>query len=407
MIEKKILNPDLIKNLPREVEQIFAVFLKNKKLNGDEIRLVGGCVRDMLLGFEAKDFDFATKFLPQETMEILAENNIHAVPTGIKFGTITAVINHKHFEITTLRKDNEHDGRHCEPEFIDDYFFDAARRDFTMNALYLDSEGVVYDYFDGNSDLKSGKVRFIGDASQRIEEDFLRILRFFRFSCRYALELDDKGLQACIANKNGIKSLSSDRIRNEIFKTFIAAENKKIIWIFEALENCGIAAQIFSAKLQIVNLQKLLELEESFKIKLSSHIKFAALVLDRNIDLEEILLRLNFSNHEKEYFRFLIKTYQTTPVLDYQALRSLLVFEEKDFVRDVYLLNLSQNSFAKNEAQKLLKIIDDFSLPNFPINGDDFIERGILGKDIGKALLQAKKRWIESDFKLQRDDLLK
>lgn len=407
MIGKTFSNPDLIKNLPREVEQIFAVFLKNKKLNGDEIRLVGGCVRDMLLGFEAKDFDFATKFLPQETMEILAENNIHAVPTGIKFGTITAVINHKHFEITTLRKDNEHDGRHCEPEFIDDYFFDAARRDFTMNALYLDSEGVVYDYFDGNSDLKSGKVRFIGDASQRIEEDFLRILRFFRFSCRYALELDDKGLQACIANKNGIKSLSSDRIRNEIFKTFIAAENKKIIWIFEALENCGIAAQIFSAKLQIVNLQKLLELEESFKIKLSSHIKFAALVLDRNIDLEEILLRLNFSNHEKEYFRFLIKTYQTTPVLDYQALRSLLVFEEKDFVRDVYLLNLSQNSFAKNEAQKLLKIIDDFSLPNFPINGDDFIERGILGKDIGKALLQAKKRWIESDFKLQRDDLLK
>lgn len=410
---KTFSNPDLIKNLPREVEQIFAVFLKNKKLNGDEIRLVGGCVRDMLLGFEAKDFDFATKFLPQETMEILAENNIHAVPTGIKFGTITAVINHKHFEITTLRKDNEHDGRHCEPEFIDDYFFDAARRDFTMNALYLDNQGVVHDYFDGNSDLKAGKVKFIGDAFQRIEEDFLRILRFFRFSCRYASELDGEGLRACIANKNGIKSLSSDRIRNEIFKTFIAAENKKIIWIFEALENCGIMSQIFSAKLQIANLQKLLELEEVFKIKLSTHIKFAALIFHRNIDLEEILLRLNFSNHEKAYFKFLIKIYQTPTTLDYKALRSLLVFEEKDFVRDAYLLNLSQNFSTKfepstqDEAKKLLKVIDDFSLPNFPINGDDFIARGILGKDIGKALLQAKKLWIESDFKLTREDLFK
>ena len=165
-MEQTFSYPNLIKNLPLEVQKIFEVFLRDKKLGGDEIRLVGGCVRDMIAGLKVKDFDFATKFLPQQTMEILAQSNIHAVPTGIKFGTITAVINKQHFEITTLRKDSEHDGRHCEPEFIDDYFFDAARRDFTMNALYLDNQGVVHDYFDGILDLKANKVKFIGDASQ-------------------------------------------------------------------------------------------------------------------------------------------------------------------------------------------------------------------------------------------------
>lgn len=147
MIGKTFPYPELIKKLPTEVLQLFEVFLKDTKLGGDEIRLVGGCVRDMIANLEVKDFDFATKFLPEQVIEILTKNKIHAVPTGIKFGTITAVINKQHFEITTLRKDNQQDGRHCEPEFIDDYFFDAARRDFTMNALYLDNNGLVHDYF--------------------------------------------------------------------------------------------------------------------------------------------------------------------------------------------------------------------------------------------------------------------
>lgn len=406
-MEQTFSYPNLNKKLPLEAQKIFEVFLRDKKLGGDEIRLVGGCVRDMIAGLEVKDFDFATKFLPQQTMEILAQNNIHAVPTGIKFGTITAVINKQHFEITTLRKDDEHDGRHCEPEFIDDYFFDAARRDFTINALYLDNKGVVYDYFDGIIDLKANKVKFIGNASQRIEEDFLRILRFFRFSCRYALELDDAGLQACMTHKNSIKLLSADRVRNEIFKTFIAAKNEKLIWIFEALENCGIRAQIFSAQLQIANLQKLLELEEFLQIKLSEHLKFAALSFDHNIDLKEIFLCLNFSNQEKRYFQFLFNKIYAAPIFDYQALRELLAFEEKIFVRDLYLLNLSQNSFDISEAKKLLQFINDFSLPNFPINGDDLMALGVRGKAVGEKLLKAKKLWIESDFKMQKDDLLK
>ncbi len=423
MIEKTFLQVELIKNLPSEVKKIFEIFLKE---DSDGIRLVGGCVRDMILDLPAKDFDFATKFLPQQTIEILEKNNIHAVPTGIKFGTITAVMNGKHFEITTLRKDNEHDGRHCEPQFIDDYFFDAARRDFTINALYLDNKGLVNDYFNGLEDLQNKKVKFIGEAKQRIEEDFLRILRFFRFSCRYAAELDDEGLQACVANKNGVKFLSADRIRNEIFKTFAAAENTKLLWIFEAIENCGIRAEIFSSKLQIGNLLKLLELEESLQIKASEHLKFAALVFnftknDNDFndksgklnnapkqDLLEILTRLNFSNYEKKYFEFLSKKInEVAQELDYQALRELLVFEKKDFIRDFYLLSLIKEPFENKSVIENLKFIDNFSLPSFPINGDDLMARGINGREVGEVLLKAKKLWIASDFTLTKDELLK
>ncbi len=390
--------PELIKNFPAEVKLIFKIFLEQRP---DAIRLVGGCVRDMLLGFKAKDFDFATKFLPQDTMRILQENNIHAVPTGIKFGTITAVINHQHFEITTLRKDSEHDGRHCEPEFIDDYFFDAARRDFTMNALYLDNKGVVHDYFDGISDLKNRKVKFIGDANERIQEDYLRILRFFRFSCRYAASLDREGLRECIANKNGIAQLSADRIRNEIFKTFEGSSNERLLWIFQEIENSQIGAEIFSAQFQITKLQKLFEIEKFVQIKFSDHLKFAALVFAPNINLQEILLRLNFSNNEKDYYNFI---YKTSLSLDFKALRQMLVFEKKEFVRDLFLLK--SDALNGDEIIKSLNYVDNFSLPIFPLSGDDLIAQNITGKKIGEVLLMAKKEWIESDFTLDKKSLL-
>ncbi len=183
-----------------EIKKIFDIF-------GDDLRLVGGCVRDLLLEKKVNDFDFATRFIPSETIKILERNKIKAVPTGVKFGTITAVIDSKNFEITTLRKDNETDGRHCEPEFVDDYALDAARRDFTVNALYMDRVGKISDYFDGISDLKKQKIRFIGDANERIAEDYLRILRFFRFSARYAKRLDREGFAACVSNKSGLKKL--------------------------------------------------------------------------------------------------------------------------------------------------------------------------------------------------------
>ena len=402
----KIFYPKLINNFSSEVKILFDIFLKYK---ADSIRLVGGSVRDMLLKFEVKDFDFATVFLPEKILEILLENNIYAIPTGIKFGTITAVINHKHFEITTLRKDNENDGRYCKPEFIDDYFLDAARRDFTINALYLDNQGFVHDYFGGISDLENGVVKFIGEAERRIEEDFLRILRFFRFSAKYAKSIDNSSLEACIKNKQNIKSLSSERIKNEFFKIIENTENQKLLSILQIFENSDIAFEIFAHKLKIDNLKKLLKLENILAEKFSTRIKFAALFCGYCIDFKKDLTKLNFSNNEKKYFEFILKNIvDNSQFLDFVGLRKLLAFEQKDFIRDLYLLSAIKESFFDVVAiNKFLDFIDKFILPKFPINGDDLIAKGFSGKNLGEQLLKIKQQWVESNFLATKDELLK
>ena len=179
-----------------------------------ELRFVGGAVRDALAGRATSDVDVATPALPEAVMELLAAANIQAIPTGIKHGTVTAVLDKKHFEITTLRKDVSTDGRHAEVAYTDDWKADAARRDFTMNALYLSPAGELFDYFEGEKDAMAGRVRFIGGADARIKEDYLRILRFFRFYAWMGKgEADADALAACAANAPKIATLSGERIR--------------------------------------------------------------------------------------------------------------------------------------------------------------------------------------------------
>ena len=318
----------LVKKLPREVKILFKIF-------DSQIRLVGGCVRDLLMNKKVNDFDFACKLLPQEIVEILHKNKVKFAPTGIKFGTITAVLNGKNFEITTLRKDEEENGRHCKPEFINDYFLDAARRDFTINALYLDSAGLVYDYFNGISDLKKQKVRFIGDANKRISEDYLRILRFFRFSCEYGKSLDIKGLAACVAQKENLKKLSRERIRNEFLKIIFSKKKENLIKILQTLKNKKIFQELFLSKIQVNALKKIFLLEKKLKITASSNLKIAALFLKKKVNLEIFFQEFCATNLEKKYLKFLLsKSFKS---FDLSDLKELLVFEEKSLVLDLYL----------------------------------------------------------------------
>jgi poly(A) polymerase len=405
MNPKIISLPKLTSKFPSEVKKIFQVFLKN----GDEIKLVGGSVRDLLLNKKLNDFDFATKFLPQETLEILKKNKIKAVPTGVKFGTITAVVNGKNFEITTLRKDLESDGRHCAPEFVDDYFFDAARRDFTINALYLDFKGLLYDYFDGISDLKNKKVKFIGDAAERISEDFLRILRFFRFSCHYATSFNIVALKACIAAKKNLQFLSADRVRNEIFKIFSSAKKQDLLKLLKLLEKSQIRKEIFSTSFKIGNLKKLFKLHEALKTEPSTHLQFFALLVGRDLNLEEIFRRLNFSNEEKKYFKFLFEnSLKHQKILNHQDIKRFLTSQKSDFIADFYLLNAVQN-FAKikiSDVKKNFKFIREFILPKFPLNGEDVMKLGFKENQIGKTLERAKDFWADGDFKDKKTDLI-
>lgn len=401
-LQKKFY-PELVQKFPFEVRKIFEIF------DNDTIRLVGGCVRDLLLKKEVNDFDFATKFLPQKIIKILGKNNIQAVPTGIKFGTVTAVLDGKNFEITSLRKDLATDGRHCKPEFIDDYFFDAKRRDFTINSLYLDSSGFVYDYFSGIEDLKNQKVKFIGNAKQRIEEDFLRILRFFRFSCNYAKELDSEGLRASIEQKEKLKFLSADRIRNEVFKILSTGRKPSLLSCLKLLEDSQIRSEIFSAEFKIHNLQNLFEACKVLQIKPSSHLQFFVLVCDEKLNLEEIFHRLNFSNVEKKYFKSLLKSFLLNPkALEYEAIKELLAFEKKPLVQDFYLLNLAQNFplIKISKIQKDCQFIERSSLPKFPLNGEIIARLGFNKEEIGKALVAAKKFWAKNDFKTDKTTLI-
>lgn len=399
MNAKTHFHPELITKTPQEVKIIFEIF-------GDEIRLVGGCVRDLLMGEMAKDYDFACTLLPEKIIEILGENNIQAIPTGIKFGTITAVVNHKNFEITTLRKDVETDGRHASVEFVDDYFLDASRRDFTINALYLDNKGLVYDYFDGISDLENKEVKFIGDASARISEDFLRILRFFRFNCKYAAKIDDVSLKACIDLKNNLKKLSKERIREEILKMLKIENESSLFKILQVMQEKNILSEIFSSDSDIVDLKRLFLIEKKLEFKANINLKIAAIFLKNISDLKVFFYEICATNYEKKYFEFLLNNAAST--LDIEDLKMLLVFQEKELVLNLYLLTLLQNFEAidAKTAKENIKYIENFSLPEFPLNGEDLMQLGFVGKQIGGAIKSAKEFWAKSNFSLNKADLI-
>lgn len=380
-----------MQKIPPKVKEILRIFNTAKP---DSIRLVGGCVRDLLLGKNVSDFDFATTFLPEQTIEIMQKNQIQAIPTGIKYGTITAVIDKENFEITTLRKDVENDGRHPKTEFVDDYYFDAARRDFTINALYLDEKGEIFDYFDGLNDLKKQRVRFIGDANQRIQEDYLRILRFFRFSSIYAENIDEIGLKSCLDNKNGLKKLSSERIHDEIYKFLRPNEPSLLIKLIKTLiliNKVNKEEQVFAAKLDISAFENLITAKTSAKLKLAS------LIISPQNNLENIAKTLNFSNFEKKYYHFLQKN------LGNQNYQKLLCFYQKDFVSDLCLLNHAKTG---SDPKADLDFIKHLKIPNFPLNGQDLLDLGFSGAKIGEKLAQAKEFWIENNFKPTKNQLL-
>ena len=399
-MKPKILSQtQLLGKLPKEVKIIFKIF-------DSEIRLVGGAVRDLLLQKKVSDFDFATKFLPQEIIKILEKNKIKAVPTGIKYGTITAVIKGRNFEITTLRKDNETDGRYCDPEFVDDFALDAARRDFTINALFLDAEGLVYDYFDGISDLKNKKVKFIGDANQRIKEDYLRILRFFRFSCKYGQKLDKEGLMACAGQRKNLQKLSKERIRSEFLKMLSCERQENLIAILEVFKDKKIADEIFKENLDIKALERLFEIEKKLKITSSLNLKLAVLFLGKDFDLKIFTKEISATNLEKKYFQFLSLNH-SEPCIDY--LKQLLTDFDKDLVTDLYLFFLAKENDLKeiSEAKKTILFLQKFSLPDFPLSGEDLIQLGFKGKELGDSIIRAKKFWSKNDFNLSKKALIK
>jgi poly(A) polymerase len=360
------------------------------------VRFVGGCVRNTLMGRAISDLDLSTQLTPDETEAALEAAGIRSVPTGKAFGTITAVVGGEPYEITSLREDVETDGRRAVVKYTADWAKDAERRDFYINALYADIDGMVYDPTGrGVEDVESGRVRFIGEAEQRIREDYLRILRFFRFTAGYARDIDAPSLAACAALKDGIDGLSGERIWQELCKTLSVTDP---LPAFEAMSREGILLHVLPGWQHTSG--RLPELSAMIATTPDVTRRFMAL-LDGGMGLDRAQLvplreRLKFSN---AIFDRLYATGVAAPRLadtDEGSLKRLIYTLGREAVEDAVCLIAAH---LGRSPDALLGHLADLQVPGFPLKGADLIARGLTpGPELGERLKQIETEWLNHDF---------
>ena len=276
------------------IRKVFAAL----KAGNAEARIVGGAVRDAIIGRPVREIDIATTALPEEVMRLASEARLGAHPTGIDHGTVTVVADGMPFEVTTLRRDIETDGRHAVVTFTTVWQEDAARRDFTINALYCREDGTLYDPVGGLDDLRKRRVRFIGDPETRIREDYLRILRFFRFSAAYGNgQLDPAGLAAAVALKHGLSQLSPERIRAEILKLLAARNAAEVV---SAMHDSGVLQLAIPATAHPERLARLQAIERALGQPPDALARLAALAIDEPSEAKSLAQHLRLSNAEAE-----------------------------------------------------------------------------------------------------------
>ena len=374
-----------------EVQRLFSVF-ENAK---DNLRFVGGVVRDAMSGRTIDDIDIATVLTPDVVMITLTQAGITMVPTGLKHGTVTAVINNRHFEITTLRSDVRTDGRHAEVEYTKDWLIDAMRRDFTFNALYLGYNGDLYDPFDGLNDLKAGIVRFIGNPSQRIKEDYLRILRFFRFYAYFGKNYpDERSLQAIAELKEGLTRLSSERIRKEFFKLLESPSPHKSL---EVMSGLSILRLLFNFDGSFETLTRLTALEEALGLKAAPLRRLLALFEGHVGGLGQAIERMKLSYAEKH--TIVTTGYARAHLSD--PLNILFYQWGPRITFHAFMLQAASGHTSHDEAYKHLKVImnqmNDWVRPTFPVRGEDLIDLGLeSGPLIGTLIQKAEMWWLQN-----------
>lgn len=351
-----------------------------------DARFVGGVVRDTLLGLPVHDVDIATRHGPTTAVERLRTAGIRAVPTGMAHGTITAVLPSGPVEVTTLRRDVSTNGRHAVVAFTDDWREDAARRDFTINALYADpASGVLYDYFGGLDDLEARNVRFIGDPYQRIAEDHLRILRFFRFLARFSTVPDAAGLSACAARANDLMALSRERIADELLKLLVAANAPTIIAL---MIDHGIFAPVLPEITGTGRLRQVCLVENLLGLSPDPIRRLAALLPDDPAIGDLIGARLKLSNaNRKRLVTALTPDIAGSPqAIAYRlgrigAIDRLLLHGRPD------------------DAQSAIREIADWEIPRLPITGGALVERGLArGPDVARTLRTIEDCWVAEGF---------
>lgn len=360
---------------------------------GEETRVVGGAVRNLLLGEAVNDVDLATTAVPSETIRRGKAAGFKAIPTGIEHGTITLVANGEAFEVTTLRCDVETDGRRATVAFGRDFGEDALRRDFTMNALGLDRDGALHDYCDGLADLAARRIRFIGDAGARIREDYLRILRFFRFHARYGKgEPDAGGLAACIAGRAGLAGLSRERIRAELLKLLVAP---RAVAAVEAMAGGGLLMPVLGGVPYLSRFAAIASGPGGERVYPA--FRLAALAVAVREDALRLRERLRLSNEEFDRIERIALALEglsgRAEPMSIAALRHLAHRVGSDAVAGgVVLLAPGADGAAVREA-----IAGLGRTPPFRPGGREVMKRGVpAGPDIGRVLEKAQHDWIEA-----------
>ena len=354
---------------------------------GGAVKAVGGAVRDTLLGLPVADIDLATPLLPEEVTRRLAAADIKVIPTGIAHGTVTAIASGDHHEITTLRRDVETDGRRATIAFADDWRDDAARRDFTINALYADPDtGAIDDWFGGLADLDAGRVAFIGDAATRIAEDHLRILRFYRFAARFGRgDLDPISHAAVVTARQSLKSLSRERIADELLKILSLPDPRAIVrqmaadGIFEVLLpelDAGFAAA----------LDRLIANERAAAATIAPLRRLAALLPTDAAITEQVASRLRLSTRQRKHLAALGGHRADVE----RPIRQLAHAIGVEAARDVHLL-------AGDPAA--IGALSGWTVPQLPLKGGDIVARGIAaGPEVARILKAVEAEWVAEDF---------
>ena len=393
--------PSSFKELKKKKE-IKKLFLAIENYSEDsEIRYVGGCVRKILNNEIVDDIDFAVNLKPEECSAALKENNIKFFEIGISHGTIIALIDSYKFEITSLRKDLITDGRHAKVAFTADWQEDASRRDFTINAIFSDIHGNLYDPFDGKKDLEVGKIKFIGDADKRIKEDYLRILRYIRFFLNYSkIDHSEKIRKIIKQNLNGISNISSERLLDEFKKLIISSSFLKLFKDPFCLELINLIFPQFKNLDIFKNLNKFAEIN----IKKVDFIFLISLMLIDNTDnVEYFLFKFNISSIDKKRILFLNKFYNKEINKNYFSKNNLwkiFYYNGKQALFDLIYFEIFKSKKINKKLIALLEYFKDKEVPVFPVKAVNLMEKYNIpeGKQLGLKLKKIEEQWIKNDF---------
>tara|TARA_B100000700_G_scaffold182459_1_gene201343 strand:- start:1050 stop:2297 length:1248 start_codon:yes stop_codon:yes gene_type:complete len=408
-------------NILSALENLFFPFYRSKNIkrvfsilhSGEDktqAMFVGGCVRKYLLKEKIDDIDIATILTPDQVIEKFQNSDIEVKKTGIEHGTLTIVLNNQHFEITTLRKDVSTDGRHATVSFTDNWEEDSERRDFTVNAIYLKQNGSIFDPQSGVSDLKKKKIKFIGNPEKRIKEDYLRILRFIRFSIEYgSFDFESEALKAIQTNLNGIVQLSKERIYGELNKIL---KLKNLEQIFKNKIFFDIFKLVFP-EFKYMERTKNFSIIRNLKLKILDRNNILALLLvDSSNNHEYFCHKYKVSNETRDYLDFCGKNFkevQKNKNFFKKDLKKNIFFHKKNKIKSLFFIySLAKTNFKPKDLMSMFSKIDDMYIPKFPITGKYLLEKGIKsGKKMGMAIKEIEKKWIDNNFSLNNDELNK